>query len=452
MPLLRVGHGRQRGAARRGAAPAWRGTSAALSGLRVGVLGLAFKPDTDDVRESPAIPGDPAAAGRQVAVKAYDPVAMPEARRVLGDGDHLRGLARASASRRWTRSCSSPAGSEFEAVPALLEAMKSPPLLVDGRRQLDKRDGRAIRGHRALGQRSRAPHRATAGGIGPRRASSPSGRTATTSRSAAAAPCSGWRRSGPSWRCSGWCSARRPSARRRRAPPPPTSWPGFSRVAARGARVPRRVPALLRGSGQGGLRGAQDASSRPDIIFTHYRDDRHQDHRLVSELTWNTWRNHLILEYEIPKYDGDFGSPNVFAPLTARGARSEDRADPGALPDSVEQALVHARSHCEAVARSPGHGVRRARADGGGLLRAKDSLLAATHEVGTDPYPSSRAQHFHVDHDMYAHRYRYVSRLTGRVPTTVWGQGCTCDGCCPKSSRTPHSTNSLSLRIERMRS
>ncbi len=53
----------------------------------------------------------------------------------------------------------------------------------------------------------------------------------------------------------------------------------------------------------------------PDLIFTHYREDRHQDHRLVSELSWNTWRNHLILEYEIPKYDGDFGSPNVFSTL-----------------------------------------------------------------------------------------------------------------------------------------
>jgi LmbE family N-acetylglucosaminyl deacetylase len=53
----------------------------------------------------------------------------------------------------------------------------------------------------------------------------------------------------------------------------------------------------------------------PDLVFTHYREDRHQDHRLVSELTWNTWRDHLILEYEIPKYDGDFGSPNLFAPL-----------------------------------------------------------------------------------------------------------------------------------------
>lgn len=53
----------------------------------------------------------------------------------------------------------------------------------------------------------------------------------------------------------------------------------------------------------------------PDIIFTHYRDDRHQDHRLISDLTWNTFRNHLILEYEIPKYDGDFGIPNFFVHL-----------------------------------------------------------------------------------------------------------------------------------------
>jgi len=54
----------------------------------------------------------------------------------------------------------------------------------------------------------------------------------------------------------------------------------------------------------------------PDLIFTHHRDDRHQDHRLVSELTWNTFRDHLILEYEIPKYDGDLGAPNAFMPLS----------------------------------------------------------------------------------------------------------------------------------------
>lgn len=53
----------------------------------------------------------------------------------------------------------------------------------------------------------------------------------------------------------------------------------------------------------------------PDLIFTHYRHDLHQDHRVVSDITWNTFRNHTILEYEIPKYDGDFGSPNLFVPL-----------------------------------------------------------------------------------------------------------------------------------------
>lgn len=53
----------------------------------------------------------------------------------------------------------------------------------------------------------------------------------------------------------------------------------------------------------------------PDIIFTHYRNDLHQDHRLISDFTWNTFRNHLILEYEIPKYDGDLGNPNFFVHL-----------------------------------------------------------------------------------------------------------------------------------------
>lgn len=53
----------------------------------------------------------------------------------------------------------------------------------------------------------------------------------------------------------------------------------------------------------------------PDVIFTHYRGDRHQDHRVISELTWNTFRDHLILEYEIPKYDGDLGSPNCYVRL-----------------------------------------------------------------------------------------------------------------------------------------
>jgi LmbE family N-acetylglucosaminyl deacetylase len=56
-------------------------------------------------------------------------------------------------------------------------------------------------------------------------------------------------------------------------------------------------------------------SISPDLIFTHNRKDAHQDHRLVSELTWNTFRDHFILEYEIPKYDGDLGQPNLFVPV-----------------------------------------------------------------------------------------------------------------------------------------
>jgi LmbE family N-acetylglucosaminyl deacetylase len=59
----------------------------------------------------------------------------------------------------------------------------------------------------------------------------------------------------------------------------------------------------------------------PDVIFTHTRADLHQDHRLVCELTWNTFRDHLILEYEIPKFDGDLGLPNFFVHLDENIAR-----------------------------------------------------------------------------------------------------------------------------------
>lgn len=59
----------------------------------------------------------------------------------------------------------------------------------------------------------------------------------------------------------------------------------------------------------------------PDVVLTHTRHDLHQDHRVVCELAWNTFRDHLILEFEIPKYDGDLGSPNVFVPVEERLAR-----------------------------------------------------------------------------------------------------------------------------------
>jgi LmbE family N-acetylglucosaminyl deacetylase len=55
----------------------------------------------------------------------------------------------------------------------------------------------------------------------------------------------------------------------------------------------------------------------PDLILTHRRDDAHQDHREVSRLAWNTFRDHCILEYEIPKWDGDIGQPNVYVPVSA---------------------------------------------------------------------------------------------------------------------------------------
>jgi LmbE family N-acetylglucosaminyl deacetylase len=61
----------------------------------------------------------------------------------------------------------------------------------------------------------------------------------------------------------------------------------------------------------------------PDLIFTHYRQDLHQDHKVVSEITWNTFRDHLILEYEIPKYDGDLGSPNVFVSVSEQAMQKK---------------------------------------------------------------------------------------------------------------------------------
>ncbi len=54
----------------------------------------------------------------------------------------------------------------------------------------------------------------------------------------------------------------------------------------------------------------------PDLVLTHWGGDGHQDHRLISDLTWNTFRDHLVLEYEVPKYDGDMGNPNIFVPMT----------------------------------------------------------------------------------------------------------------------------------------
>ena len=62
---------------------------------------------------------------------------------------------------------------------------------------------------------------------------------------------------------------------------------------------------------------------QPDVVFTHRRNDAHQDHRVVSELTWCTFRNHLVLEYEIAKYEGDLGQPNIYLPISRQNARTK---------------------------------------------------------------------------------------------------------------------------------
>jgi len=65
------------------------------------------------------------------------------------------------------------------------------------------------------------------------------------------------------------------------------------------------------------------ARSTPDLIFCHEREDRHQDHRLVNEMVWNTFRDQVILEYEVPKWDGGLGQPNVYVPVSQRDVQKK---------------------------------------------------------------------------------------------------------------------------------
>ena len=86
------------------------------------------------------------------------------------------------------------------------------------------------------------------------------------------------------------------------------------------------------------------AELSPDVVFTHQRADLHQDHRVSCELTWNTFRDHLILEYEVPKYDGDMSAPNTFVPLTEHILRAQDRPPDPVLRVAALQALVPRRT------------------------------------------------------------------------------------------------------------
>jgi LmbE family N-acetylglucosaminyl deacetylase len=123
------------------------------------------------------------------------------------------------------------------------------------------------------------------------------------------------------------------------------TWMVFSADARRAKEAQRSARALLRGvkrkeilvqsfrdgffpSDLAAIKDVfEDVKTRvsPDLVLTHHRHDAHQDHRVIAELTWNTFRRHLILEYEIPKYDGDLGAPGVFVPLPDALARRKVR-------------------------------------------------------------------------------------------------------------------------------
>jgi LmbE family N-acetylglucosaminyl deacetylase len=114
-------------------------------------------------------------------------------------------------------------------------------------------------------------------------------------------------------------------------------WCVLSAPGARAAEARASADAFLRGAAAASIelgefedgffpyQGAQlkawleglRARVQPDVVLTHRRGDAHQDHREVCQLTWNLFRDHLILEYEIPKWDGDLGQPNVYVPLAA---------------------------------------------------------------------------------------------------------------------------------------
>jgi LmbE family N-acetylglucosaminyl deacetylase len=127
--------------------------------------------------------------------------------------------------------------------------------------------------------------------------------------------------------------------------PVDVTWVVLTAAGPRRAEAERSASAFLRGAAasrvvvgefRDGFLPAQYADVKglferlkkqvdPDVVLTHRLEDRHQDHRVTGELTWNTWRDHLVLEYEIPKYEGDLAPPNTFVPVPARHARRKVR-------------------------------------------------------------------------------------------------------------------------------
>ena len=96
----------------------------------------------------------------------------------------------------------------------------------------------------------------------------------------------------------------------------------------------------------------------PDLVLTHHGLDRHQDHSLVSEVTWQTFRDHMIWEYEIPKFDGDLATPNMYVPLPSRAGCPENCADHACVSFTAWQAVVQGGesrgNNAPAWAREPG--------------------------------------------------------------------------------------------------
>ncbi len=131
---------------------------------------------------------------------------------------------------------------------------------------------------------------------------------------------------------------------------------------------------------------------RPDVVLTHRRDDAHQDHRHVCNLTWNSFRDHLILEYEIPKWDGDTAQPNVYMPLAADDHGAQDGAAAPAFRHAALQGLVRRRdlSRPRPPAR---HGMPGARALRRRLRDAQGGAgLAHDREKWTPVFPKNRAK------------------------------------------------------------